>query len=60
MRWEIVTEKNRYIVSATSSGDAVAHVKEKKKDNSTLKSVKLMPKNLVDTLKSKWRNRFGK
>lgn len=60
MRWEVITEKNRYIVSATSSRDAVTYIKEKKKDNSTLKSVKLMPKNLVDTLQSKWRERFGK
>ncbi len=60
MRWEVVTEKNRYVVSATNTSDAVAYIRNKKKDNTRLKSVKLMPKNFIDTLKSKWRERFGK
>jgi hypothetical protein len=60
MRWEVTTEMKQYVVSATSSGDAVFYVRDKKKDTTDLKSVRLMPKNLVDTLQGKWRERFGK
>lgn len=60
MRWEVTTEKKKHIVNATSSRDAVAYVREKKKDTSILTSVRLMPKNLIDNLKSRWRQRFGK
>jgi hypothetical protein len=60
MRWEVTTEMNQYVVSATSSRDAVFYVRDKKKDTTDLKSVRLMPKNVVDALKSKWRARFGK
>ncbi len=60
MRWEVTTEKKKHIVGTTSSSEAVAYVRKKNKDTSALISVRLMPKNLVDTLKSKWRQRFGK
>lgn len=58
MRWEVKTENSTYIVSATSSGDAVKKVKLK--DSSQILGAKLLPKNTVDKVKSKWRSWFGK
>ena len=58
MRWQIATEKEKYIVSATSSSEAVNQVR--KKDDTTILYAKLMPKNTVDKIKSTWRNWFGK
>ena len=58
MRWEVKTENSRHIVSATSSGEAVKKVKVK--DNSQVLGAKLLPKNTVDKVKSKWRSWFGK
>ena len=58
MRWEIESEKGKYIVSATSTKDAVDVVR--KKDSTTIKGAKLLPKNAVHKVKSSWRNWFGK
>lgn len=60
MRWKVTTEKKTYVVNATNSKDAVSYVRDKKKDDSALKSAKLLPKNTVDHIKSTWRNFFGK
>lgn len=58
MRWEVKTEKKTYVVSATSSKVAVDYVRDKKKDNTELKVVRLLPKNFVDRVKSSWKNFF--
>jgi hypothetical protein len=58
MRWEIETEKGKYIVSATNTKDAVRVVR--KKDLTEIKGVRLLPKNLIDKVKSSWRNWFEK
>tara|TARA_B110000503_G_C7149605_1_gene414546 strand:+ start:1580 stop:1756 length:177 start_codon:yes stop_codon:yes gene_type:complete len=58
MRWQIATEKEKYVVSATSSSEAVKQVR--KKDDTAILYAKLMPKNAVDKVKSKWRSWFGK
>lgn len=58
MRWEVKTEKGVYVVSATSSGDAVKSVR--KKDDSQILGAKLLPKNTVDKVQSTWRRWFGK
>lgn len=60
MRWEVKTEKKTYVVASTSSRDAVDYVRNKKKDASDLKGVKLLPKNTIDRIKSSWKNFFGK
>ena len=57
MRWKVTTKDKEIIVSATSSTDAL---KKAKVDKADVKSVSLMPKNTVDTVKSKWRSWFGK
>lgn len=58
MRWKVSTPNKDYIVSATSSKEAVDKVL-KNYSGPVIKSV-IMPKNAVDTLKSKWRSWFGK
>ena len=57
MRWKIVTQNKEIVVSATSSTDAIKKANINKDD---VKGVSLMPKNTVDTVKSKWRSWFGK
>ena len=57
MRWKVKTKDKEYIVSATSSNEAIIKAKVNKAD---VKGVSLMPKNTVDTVKSKWRSWFGK
>ena len=57
MRWKVTTKDKEIVVSATSSTDAL---KKAKVDKSDVKGVSLMPKNTVDTVKSKWRSWFGK
>ena len=57
MRWKVTTKTKEIIVSATSSSYALKKAKVDKED---VKGVSLMPKNTVDTVKSKWRNWFGK
>jgi hypothetical protein len=58
MRWKIETEKKTYTVSAVSSRIAVEKIT--KKDITKIKSVKLLPKNTTDKIKSIWRSWFGK
>jgi hypothetical protein len=58
MRWEIETEKGKYIVSATNTKDAVSVVR--KKDLTDIKGVRLLPKNTIDKFKSSWRSWFEK
>lgn len=58
MRWEVTTKNKVYTISATSSGSAVDQVRSK--DKSDIVSVKLLPKNTVDKVKSQWRKWFGK
>lgn len=57
MRWKVTTKDKEIIVSATSSTDAL---KKAKVDKVDVKGVSLMPKNTMDTVKSKWRSWFGK
>lgn len=57
MRWKVTTKDKEIVVSATSSTDALNKAKVDKAD---VKGVSLMPKNTMDTVKSKWRSWFGK
>lgn len=57
MRWKVTTKDKEIVVSATSSTDAL---KKAKVDKADVKIVSLMPKNTMDTVKSKWRSWFGK
>jgi len=57
MRWKVITTDKEIVVSATSSTDALNKAKVNKED---VKGVSLMPKNTMDTVKSKWRSWFGK
>ena len=56
MRWKVITPDKEYIVSATSSGEAVKKILDKGKGPVT--GAKLMPKNIIDNVKSKWRKWF--
>ena len=56
MRWKVITPNKEYVVSATSSGEAVKKIVNKGKGPVT--SAKLMPKNIVDEIKNKWRKWF--
>jgi len=58
MRWKVTTEKGEYIVSATSSSEAVKQVLAK--DPGPVKGASLMPKNTVDKIKSFWRKNIAK
>ena len=58
MRWKVVTPTKEYIISATSSKEAVDKVLQN--DPGPVKGASLMPKNTVDKVKSKWRSWFGK
>ena len=57
MRWKVTTKGKEIVVSATNSTDAL---KKAKVDKADVKGVSLMPKNTMDTVKSKWRSWFGK
>lgn len=58
MRWKVKTPIKEYIVSATSSKEAVNKVL--KKDPGPIQGASLMPKNTIDKVKSTWRNWFAK
>lgn len=58
MRWKVSTSDKDYIVAATSSKEAVDKVL--KKHQGPVTGCKLMPKNTIDVVKSKWRSWFGK
>ena len=57
MRWKIITKDKEIVINATSSADAL---KKAKIDKADVEGVSLMPKNTMDTVKSKWRSWFGK
>jgi hypothetical protein len=57
MRWKVITPDKEYIVSATSSREAVKKITDKGKGPVT--GAKLMPKNTVDKVKSQWRKWFN-
>jgi hypothetical protein len=53
MRWEITTQSNTHIVSATSSMEAIKKVR--RYDGSDIKGAKILPQNIMDKAKSIWR-----
>lgn len=52
MRWEVTTEQGIHVVSAFNSSDAVAKVKQT--DSSKIMGAKILPKNIMDSVKSLW------
>ena len=57
MRWLVITKQQRHIISAKSSAEAVTKIQHI--DNTPVVTVKILPKNTYDKIKSKWRKFFG-
>lgn len=54
MKWEVTTNKQRHIVTATSGSEAILRVKSV--DVSEIKSVKVVPANTTGKIKQWLRN----
>ena len=52
MRWEVTTDKGIHVVSAFNSRDAIDKVKQT--DDSKIMGAKILPKNIMDNVKSLW------
>lgn len=58
MKWEVITNKQRHIVAATSGSEAILRVKSV--DVSEIKSVKVAPANATGKIKQWIRNFWPK